>query len=32
MQKVRIRRDPTLTLPIEERQRLMREKKAKAAA
>jgi type IV secretory pathway TrbD component len=32
MQKRRIRKDPTLTLPIEERQRLKREKKAKAAA
>jgi TRAP transporter 4TM/12TM fusion protein len=32
MQKRRIRKDPTLTLPIDERQRLKREKKAKAAA
>jgi TRAP-type uncharacterized transport system fused permease subunit len=31
MQKRRIRKDPTLTLPIEERQRLMKEKKKKLA-
>jgi TRAP-type uncharacterized transport system fused permease subunit len=32
MQKVRIRRDPTLTLPITERQRLMAAKKGKKAS
>jgi TRAP-type uncharacterized transport system fused permease subunit len=32
MQKVRIRRDPTLTLPITERQRLMAAKKGKQAS
>jgi TRAP transporter 4TM/12TM fusion protein len=32
MQKRRIRKDPTLTLPIEERQRLRRERKAHATA
>jgi hypothetical protein len=32
MQKFRIRKDPTLTLPIGERQRLKKEKKAAALA
>ena len=32
MQKIRIRRDPTLTLPIEERQKLKKEKSAAANA
>ena len=30
MQKIRIRRDPTLILPIEERQKLKKEKSAAA--